>query len=329
MYAHKLGLDGRPDAAIVRRMSDRPMHAPGPWTVVACLALLCAIWGSTYLVIREGLADLPPFTAAGIRFAIAGAVLSALAPALARREGGRAPTWRLNLAHGLCNIGVSYGIVYWAELTVPSGLASLLWAVYPLMMAASGHFFLPGERMTRTRWLGLVVGFAGVAWLFATDLRSIGPEAIPAGAILLVSPAIYTFGTTIIKRQGAGTSSILVNRNGILIGAVALLAVGLTVEHDVELRWTPRALFSVAYLSIIGTVVTFSLYFWLMRFASATKLSLIAYVIPAVALTLGAALADEPFHLSTLGGMLLILTGVAGVNAGGARKSRARANPRA
>lgn len=321
LYPYNRALDGHRAAAIVPSMSDdRPTRAPGPWTVTACLALLCAIWGSTYLVIREGLTDLPPLTAAGIRFAVAGAVLALLAPALSRREGGRRPTIGLTLAHGLCNIAACYGIVYWAEITLPSGLVSLLWAVYPLMIAASGHVFLPNERMSAGQWLGLVVGFGGVGWLFATDLRAIGPDAIPAGVILLGSPLIYTLGTTIIKRHGGGTSSILINRNGVLIGAAVLLALAFLFERDAELRWTPRAIFSVVYLSLIGTVVTFSLYFWLMRFASATKLSLIAYVIPAVALTLGAVVADEPFGLGTLGGMVLILAGVAGVNMGGARR---------
>ena len=300
----------------------RATSGPGPRLVVACLVLLCAIWGSTYLVIRESLHDLPPFTSAGIRFAIAGSVFALLAPRLGRREGGARPTLALTACMGFLNVALAYGIVYWSETVLPSGLVSVLWSVYPMFLALSGHAFLPAERLAPLQWFGLFVGFAGVYLLFRTDVASIGPEAIPAATILLGSPLAVTIGTTILKRHAGETSSVLLNRNGMLLGAGLLLAFGRLVEPQAELTWSPRAIASVAYLVVMGTVVTFGLYYWLMRHAPATTLSLIAYVIPVVALTLGTTLAGEPLHGSTLLGSAVVLIGLAFVHRG-RRRTRA------
>jgi drug/metabolite transporter (DMT)-like permease len=274
------------------------------------MGLLCLIWGSTWLVIREGLRDLPPFTSAGVRFAVAAAVMVLVAPRLAQREGGHAPPFSLTLAMGVCNFSVPYGIVYWSEQFLPSGLVSVLWSVFPMLMAVSGHLWLPGERLCPRQWVGFVFGLVGIALLFATDLAQIGAEAIPVGLILLISPAISAVGTTLVKRHGEHVSSVLLNRNGMLLGAVLLLATAQLSEADRAVRWSPAAIGSVLYLAIAGTVVTFGLYFWLMRFAPAYLVSLIAYVIPAIALALGAFLGNEVVGWHTMLGAACILCGV-------------------
>lgn len=278
-----------------------------------CVSLLCLIWGSTWLVIREGLRDLPPFTSAGARFAVAAAVMALLARRLAAREGGAAPGLRITLALGGLCFGASYGIVYWTETRLPSGLVSVLWAVFPMLMAAAGHVALPGERLRPRQWTGFAAGFAGVVVLFRTDLAAIGPGAVSAGAVLLLSPLVSAVGTVVVKREGAGVSSLLLNRNGMALGAVLLLALAAATERDAPARWSGAAVASVLYLAIAGTVVTFGLYYWVMRYAPASRLSLIAYVTPAIALSLGAAVGDEPVGWHTVAGAALVLGGVAAV----------------
>ena len=134
------------------------MPPPPPKTVNLLVALLCLLWGSTWVVISEGLKDLPPFTSAGVRFAIAGMLMIVVAMTMGRREGGRAPAPTLWITLGILNFAVSYGIVYWATTLLPSGLVAVLWGVFPMMMAAMGHFFLPGERLRWAQWLGFVAG---------------------------------------------------------------------------------------------------------------------------------------------------------------------------
>ncbi len=177
-------------------------------------------------------------------------------------------------------------------------------------MGIAGHFFLEGERLVPRQMLGFLIGFAGVVVLFSTDLRNLGPGAIGAGAILLLSPTVYAIGTVFIKKRAATTSSLLLNQRGMLVACVVLLGLGYGTEGDQQVTWSPTAIGSVLYLSIVGTAVTFSLYYWLLRYAPTYKLSLIAYIIPVIALTLGAVLADEPVGVETLLGTGLILLGV-------------------
>lgn len=276
----------------------------------ALVALLCGVWGSTWLVIRGGLRDLPPFTSAAARFWVAAAVMSLVAWPMARREGGgRPPTW-LWAASGLLNFAGSYGVVYWCETRLPSGLVAVLWGVFPMLMAVSAHVFLPGERLRAGSWAGFAFGFAGLIVLFENDVQAVGAGAVPAALLLFVSPLVSTAGTTLIKRFGSGASSVLMNRNAMFVGAAALSTLALLTERGSVSRWTPAAIGSVAYLALAGTALTFGIYFWLLRFADAHKLSLIAYVTPAIALTLGWSVGGEPLRLSTLAGTALVLAAV-------------------
>ncbi len=287
------------------------LRAPGPGLTLGLIGVLCAIWGSTWLVIRGGLEDLPPFTGAAARFWLAGAVFGLLAPRLAPIEGGARPTLGLVAVMGGLNVGASYALVYWSETRISSGLASLIWSVFPLMLALLSSIWLPEERLRRRQWVGLLLGLGGMAVLFSTDLVAIGPQAVWAGAILLLSPLASAIGNLAVKRHGAGISSLLLNRNGMLLGAALLTALALCTEDLGAARWTGPALASIAYLALVGTVLGFGLYFWLLRSAPASQLALIAYVVPLVALTLGAVLANEPVGAHTALGAALILGGVA------------------
>lgn len=303
--------------------------APRPPLVFLLTALLCLVWGSTWVVIQGGLASLPPFSSAAIRFALAAACMSGLVVVLGKREGGAAPGWKLSLVLGTLNFAGSYGIVYWSETRLPSGLVSVLWAVFPMLQATLGHFLLRGERLGAWQLAGFVLGFLGVASLFATDLRALGPGAVPAGALVLVAPLVSAFGTTAVKRFGAGTSSLALNRNGMWIGAACLGALALLLEREATFTWDRGALLSLAYLSLCGTVLTFGIYFWLLRHVPASQLSVIAYVTPAIALALGALVNDEPLTRWTVLGFAGIVAGVFLVHQGARRRAEpvTRASP--
>jgi len=283
---------------------------PSPIVVRVLIAILCLIWGSTWLVIKGGLRDLPPFTSAGVRFAIAAVIMIGVASLLGRREGGaRPPVW-LWIVQGTMSFAMSYGIVYYTETILPSGLVSLLFGVYPMLQALAGHFFLDEERLMPYQWIGFGIGLLGLILLFRTDLQSFGPEGIPTGLLLMLSPLSVVVGTTLVKRFGGGVNSTLLNRNGMFVGAALLLGVAFALERDAAVAWTPAAIASVLYLAIMGTVVTFSLFFWLLRSAPAHKMALIAYVTPAIALFLGWAFAGEPVTVWTLSGAACVLSGV-------------------
>lgn len=297
---------------------DTPGQAPGPAAgrkpsralTTGLVGLLCVIWGSTWFVIQAGLRDLPPFTSVGVRFIIAAIVMTGLAALLSKRESGVAPRPLLWVSLGTLNFAASYSIVYWSETQLPSGLVAVLWSIYPMLMAICGHFYLPGERLKAGHWVGFTLGFLGILLLFQTDLRALGPGAVPMGAFLLLSPAVTAIGTTIIKRYGEHSSSLLMNRNALYLAAALLAGPMLLLEGDAEVEWTTQAIAATTYLAVIGTVVTFGLFFWLLRHTPAYLLGLIAYITPVVALTLGWLLGGEQVTVFTLTGLGLVLLGV-------------------
>jgi drug/metabolite transporter (DMT)-like permease len=284
--------------------------APPTWVINGGIVVLSLIWGSTWLVIRQGLTDLPPLTSAATRFVLAGAILASIAPKLARLEGGARPSFKLVMAYAVLTLAVPYGVIYEVETILPSGLVSILWSVYPLILACCAHVFLPDERLGVRQWCGLFAGFGGILLLFATEVQALGPGALPAGLCLLFSPALCAVGNTVIKRCGRSTSSVLLNRNGNLFGALLLVVSAVALEHDQERSWSTQAIGSILYLALVGSVLAFSLYYWLLRYAPATRLSLLVYGIPLVAVSLGVTLGEEKAGPNTFLGMAAILAGV-------------------
>ena len=283
---------------------------PSAFAVGALVALLCAIWGSTWIVIRGGLEVLPPYTSAAARFVVAALAMALVTALLRRREGGASPPTWLWMTLGLLNFFGSYAIVYRTETLLPSGLVALLWGVFPMLSALAGHFFLPGERLRAAHWAGFGLGLVGLALLFLTDVASFGPQGVPAAAVLLVSPIVSTIGNTLAKRSGKGVSSLELNRNAMALGALLLVALAFAAEEPLDVEWSAQAVLTVAYLALAGTVLTFGLYYWLMRHVAANQLSLIAYVTPVVALGLGWAF-GEPLTPWTAAGAVLIVGSVA------------------
>lgn len=292
--------------------------------VAAGVGLLVAIWGTTWAVIRIGLDHLPPLTALAWRFALAGTLLLALVPAFGVRLGRNRSEPALWASNGLLSFAGSYGVVYWAEQRVPSGLTALLFATFPLFVAVLGHFLLPAERLHPRGAAGTLVGFAGVALIFSEDLSRLGgPGVARAAAILLLAPAVSAVGNVAVKRWGKGihplslTALPLLGAGALVGGAAALL------EGDRAARWTPVAVGSVIYLALFGTAVAFVVYFWLLERLPATRLSLITYAVPVVAVVVGTLALDEPMTMRVAAGAALVIAGT--VLAGGRRDVAPRA----
>lgn len=294
----------------MQRSAARPAPVPSPLLTNFLIAILCLVWGSTWLVIKVGLEELPPLGSAGVRFIVAGVTMALVCTWLARREGGGRPPVSAVLAHGLCQFVLNYALVYASETVLPSGLVSVLWSIFPLAMAFTGHFVTRSEPLRAQQWIGFVVAFLGIVVLFVTDVARISARAIAMGLLLLLAPLSVTFSTTFVKTRAATASSLLLNRDSMLLGGVVLLALSWVVESQATFTWSPVALGSILYLALAGTVLTFGIYMWLLRHVPAYRLSLTAYVTPVVALLFGATLGGEPLRLSTIAGTGLVLGGV-------------------
>ena len=278
----------------------------------ATLGLLTLIWGTTWAAIRLGLRGIPPFTGVALRFAIAAAALLAVARALGVRRRGAAPPWRVWLVNGLMTFFIPYGLVYWAEQWVPSGLTAVLFATSPLWVALAAHVALPAERLRAATVAGILLGFAGVAVIFSEDLRTLGgPRVAGAAALLLVAPLTASIGVVAMKRWAGGLHPLTIVTMPMALTAAGMGCVALATEAGQPVRLTGLSLAALLYLALGGSALAFSLYFWLLGRIPATTLSLINYLTPIVALLIGGAALGEPFTARTLAGSALVVGGVA------------------
>ena len=277
---------------------------------IALVAVLCLVWSSTWWAIRICLEEQPPLSSAAVRFLIAGTAMALVTPWLQKRENAPPPPTWLWMICGITNFGAGYGILYCAETVVPSGIAAVLWAIFPLLMAGSAVCFL-GERLRLRQWLGFAVSFAGIVAVFASDLGGIEPGNIRYAWLLMLSPVIATLGTTLVKKYGSKTSSVVLNRNGMLLGAALLSAAALVREDPLAMTWTPRVTIATVCLAVFGTTMTFGIYFWLLRTVPASMLALINYVTPVLAMLLAVLVGDGSYGTAAYTGAGLVVLGIA------------------
>jgi drug/metabolite transporter (DMT)-like permease len=284
---------------------------PSPAIIVLIFVTLTLIWGTTWAAIRISLEGIPPFTGLAIRFAIAAALLLVMMRIFRIRFAGTAGErriWALNAGLSFCG---SYGIVYWAEQYVPSGLTSVLFATFPLFVALLAHVALPGDRLTPSRMAGILIGFAGVAVIFSEDFSRLGgPDVGLAATVMLGSPLVSAVANVAVKRWGAGVHPFSMTAVPMGIAAIVMGVVAALMERGRPIELGVRPVTALLYLAVLGSAVTFSLYYWLLAHVSATRLSLLAFTMPIVAVAFGAAFMDEPITGRTLAGGALVLAGV-------------------
>ncbi|MCR9247187.1 MAG: EamA family transporter [bacterium] len=273
------------------------------------IALLCVVWGSTWYGIRVCLEEQPPMTSAAARFFVAALAMAAVTPMLHRREGVPAPRAWLWCASGLTNFAGGYAILYIAELRVPSGPAAVLWGIFPLLMAVSGVMFL-GERLSGRQIAGTLLAFGGIVTVFGGGLGDIDSGNLGYSLLLLLSPVVACTGTTLVKKYGGGTSSVVLNRNGMFLGALALAVIALLSEDPFAVTWTTRGVVALLALAVFGTTMTFGIYFWLLRTTPASRLALITYVTPVIAMLLGALTGDGAMDGNAWAGTALVVLGI-------------------
>jgi drug/metabolite transporter (DMT)-like permease len=285
---------------------------PAASRILATVALLTLIWGTTWSVIRVGLEGIPPFTGVALRFAIAAALLGALARRRGVRLGGRPYERRLWWINGLLSFAGSYTIVYWSEQWVPSGLTAVLFATFPLFVALLAAWWLPGERLGARGMAGTVVGFLGVAVIFSEDFSLLGGRQVAiASAVMLLSPFVSAIANVAVKRWGRGIPALSITTVPMAIGAAVAAVFALAFERDRAVVFDVRSVGALLYLAVVGSAVTFTLYYWLLRQMPATRLSLITYAIPVVAVAIGVLVFDEPMTTRTTIGGALVILGVA------------------
>ena len=287
----------------------RACGCPQSWNV-ALYALLCVIWGSTWAVIKVGYGGLGPFNVASLRFFLAGAIFVALVPVFRASWPRRAIEWGLVLWVGLLLFAADYGLIYWGEQFLDSGLTAILFATLPLITIGLAHLYIPGDRITPRKLAGTLLAFLGVVALFGEHVRINTSEGWPMATIVVAAVCAAAAGVA-TKRHGAALHATALNAPAMLVGALALLAVSFAAGDGFSLPRDLRTWAAIAYLALAGSVVTFLIYFTLLKTWSVTSLSLISVFTPASALLLGFLfLGERPTPLQGVGA-LLVLAGVA------------------
>jgi drug/metabolite transporter (DMT)-like permease len=269
-------------------------------------ALLCVIWGSTWLVIKVGYGNLGPFTIAAVRFLVAGVILVPLVWLFRARWPRGRTEWLLVVWVGVVLFGADYGLVYWGEQWLDSGLTAIIFASLPVMTSVAAHFYLRAERLTAQTLLGTILAFLGVVALFADRLAVDRSQVGPMLAIL-ASAACATAANLAIKRYGSTLHPVALNAPSVLIGGTVLFLVARVAGEQIQFPTDTETWSAVLYLALVGSVFTFLVYFWLLKTWSVTTLSFIAVFTPLVAVLLGFLFREErPTAWSALGGMLIL-----------------------
>jgi drug/metabolite transporter (DMT)-like permease len=283
-----------------------PRHA-------ALLGTLAAVWGGSYLLIKYALEDFEPAVIVWVRLVLAGLVLYAV---MRLRGGGaetraagaelRARPWRA-VGLGALAIALPFNLITFGELEVPSGLTAVLIAPASLFVAAFAPFIDPTERVRRSGLSGMVMGLAGVALLVGVEsVHSVG-EFLGSLAILGAA-ACYALSSFVVKRY-TGLTSVTTSFVAIAVGAVLTLPAAVLTAPTAAPGL--RAVLALAALGVVGTALAFVSFYKLIAETGAARASLVSYLAPGIALFYGALLLDEPVTPASIGGLVLILSGVA------------------
>jgi len=306
------------------------MAAPTKVRMLIAFAALYIVWGSTYLGIRFAIESIPPFLMAGSRFLLAGLIMFAIAWSQGAYKASWA-NWRVSLIVGACLLLAGNGGVTIAEQYIDSGLAALIVAIVPIYIVILGWMTGTAPKPAPIVWLGLIGGFGGVGFLLGPALRfssNDGRHPVIGMSILLVSSFIWSAGSLYSRSAKHAPSPFLTAAQQMLCGGLLLLLAGLVTG---ELRSfharsiTTLSLVSFGYLIIVGAVVGYTAYIWLLRHCDPAKVATYAYVNPIVAVLLGAGFAGEKLTIRVLIAAALIIGSVAIVIT--TQQFRARAEP--
>jgi len=277
-------------------------------------AMLCFIWGSTWLAIRFGLETLTPFYSAGLRFSLAAFFILILMKIRGVKLQLDKISVRLYLTMGFLSFVIPFGLVYWAEQFVPSGMASVLFAVFPFFVAIFSFIFIARESFDIFKILGIIIGFLGIVIIFSDSFSGdfnyylIGMFAIFLSAIMQAGIAI------IIKKYGYHLNPLSMNFVPMLIAGISMLLIGLAFEDTSTNSFGLSAVLSILYLAFFGSVITFTSYYWLLKKINIVILSLTAFITPITALILGYIFYNEQLSTNDFVGSAFVLFGVLGAN---------------
>jgi drug/metabolite transporter (DMT)-like permease len=297
-------------------------HRPA-WKTLLAFAIIYFVWGSTYLAIRVGVSEVPPFLLAAMRFLVAGLVLYVWMIA----HGERSPSgrqWTSVSFLAILIFVIDYGLVFWSEQRVASGIAAVMMATIPAFMALSEIIFLRTQRLTIRLAVALLIGMGGVAVLMSHSLNLGGAPIDTAGAVaLIIASMSWSVASVLTRKLPLPPSKVMSSGAQMLAGGVflAITAAALGEFRNFHPSAVSRgAWLALLYLIVAGSIIGFTAYVWLLHHESPTKVGTYAYVNPVVAVLVGYFLGGEALGLRTILGTLLVLVSVVVITTTEAKK---------
>jgi drug/metabolite transporter (DMT)-like permease len=299
---------------------------PPAWKTLSAFAIIYFVWGTTYLAIRVGVHEVPPFLLAAIRFLIAGGVLYGWMIA----KGERSPTarqWMAAAAIAVLIFVLDYGLLFWAEQRVPSGVAAVMLATIPVFMALSEIIFLRTQKLTVRLTLALLIGIGGVAVLMSRSLNLAGAPIDKMGAVALIVASIsWSLASALTRKLSLPPSKVMSSGAQMLAGGAFLAITAAALGEFRNFRpgtISLAAWLALLYLIVAGSIIGFTAYVWLIHHESPTKVGTYAYVNPVVAVLVGYFLGGETLGLRTILGTLFVLTSVVVITSTRAKQTTA------
>ena len=290
--------------------------------ILVIFSLLCLAWGSTWGVIRLGLESLTPFISVGLRFTLASILILIVMKFRNVKIQMDKIALRLYFIMGFGSFVIPFGLVYWAEQFVPSGLSAVLFAVYPFFVVLFSYLAIPSEVIGFSRIFGIVFAFTGIITIFYDGLN-IDIASYIWGMFAIVLSGIMQAGNAVtLKKYGQHLDPLSMNFIPMIMAGISLVIIGVLVEDTSKLIFDSKAFFSIIYLAVIGTVLTFTSYYWLLKRESVILLSLIAFITPILALIIGWIFFAEKLSDRVLAGSVLVLLGLLAANFSTFKKMR-------
>jgi drug/metabolite transporter (DMT)-like permease len=286
---------------------------PRRWKILLAFAIIYFVWGSTFLAIRVGVREVPPFLLAGMRFLIAGLVLYGWM----RAKGTPSPSlrqWGGATLLAVLIFVLDYGLLFWAERRVPSGIAAVMLATIPVFMSISEILIMKTQRLTARLALALLMGVAGVAVLVNHSVSFGDAPVDTLGALALIAAAVsWSIASALTRKVPLPSEKVMSSGAQMFAGGVLLTLTALLLGEfrgfQVQVV-SAKAWLALAYLIVAGSIVGFTAYVWLIHHESPTKVGTYAYVNPVVAVLVGYFLGGEALGTRTIAGTALVLVSV-------------------
>jgi drug/metabolite transporter (DMT)-like permease len=273
--------------------------------------ILCLIWGTTWIFIKLGLRDLPPITFAGLRFLVAALILWLIVFWRRRDVPRRRSDWLMMAWTGFIAFALNYGLIFWGEQYINSGLAAVLQSTIPVFGLLIAHYLVPAERITIRKMAGVALGVAGTAVIFYDQTAIEGTNALYGSLALLSSSGFMAYSNVMVKARCRHIDPATLAAGQMIFGLVPLLVLGAIWEgNPLGLQWTRQSVISLGYLALIGSALAFLLYYWLVKRIDVTKTMLISLVTPVIALLIGMLTLSETVSWQIVLGSVLILAGI-------------------